>query len=321
MVLGAAALVFALAVGVILGSGPLRTALLGHSADEADGLRTQLAARDSDLVAANTANELLERHIEEIMPFTTEGRLADVNLALVIAPGVSTEQAERMASAVSASGATVVATATLSEAWLDVEQLAFRSALAEEIIADVGVATEQTAPEAVLHAALAQVLVPSLAGSPDSQGLDNELPPDTTLPQEQAGVLLDVLTRAGLLHLDRAPASETAVVAEPTVVLVLTPESDEGDASYADDSAALARLATALANSDLRTVIAQGARTESDPFAVAEQTSSATGTFAVVSNAWGPAGPILVILAAADDRSSGDRFYGDPERERLVPAS
>jgi hypothetical protein len=325
VVLVSAALVFALAVGVILGSGPLRTALLGQGANEADALRADLAARDADVASATHANDVLARYIAELEPFTTEGRLGDVNLALVIAPGVTPEQAERVASAVTASGASVVATTTLSELWLDPDQVAFRTALAEEIVADVGVATEQTAPEAVLHAALAQVLVPSLAVAPEPWSSDEALPPDTTLPQEQAAVLLDVLTRAGLVTVSRAQVAAGEAIAEPTVVVLLTPETGTQtvaeDQGYADASAALLRLAITFAQSDLSTVVAQGSRTDGDPFAAAEAMAPGSPGVSVVSDAWGPVGSVLVVLAAEAGASSSNRFYGDPQRARLVPAS
>lgn len=318
-VVGSAALVFALAVGVILGSGPLRTALVGGNADEAEGLRAELADREAQLAEASDSQQILTRYLDEATGAATAGMLAEVKVAIVIAPGVDADSAQSMTAAVTESGGVVVATVTLGEAWLDENQVAFRAALAEEIVADVGVATEQTAPEAVLHAALAQVLVPSLAGASDQSAQDPELPPDTTLPQQQAEVLLDVLTRAGLVSMQRAPRADDGTVVEPTTVVLLTAPAAPDDSGYADDSAALIRLAGNLVDSQLRTVVAQGPRTAGDPHEVTATRTSGAPRFSVVADAWGPAGRLAVVLAAHAEQAGDSGLYGDPDRDRLLP--
>ncbi len=320
-----AALVFALALGVILGSGPLRTAFLGEGAREAEALRAQLAERDNAVADAAAENELLARYLDELSHVAAEDRLADRTIAVVVAPGVDPDDADAMAKAFTDAGGTVVATATLTPLWLDPDQVAFRTALAEEIVADVGVATEQTAPEAVLQSALVQILAPTLGGTSEGAEPDPALPPDSTLPQEQAEVLLTVLSRAGLVELERssAPAPDDAApgVAEPDVVVVLTPDAPPHgeDLPFADNSAALARLASTIAGNGLPTVLAQGGRTTGDPWSAVEGIHGTSTDLSMVAHAWSAGGAIMVILAAERELIGTHALYGDPAAESLLP--
>ncbi len=322
-----AGLIFAMAVGVILGSGPLRTAFLGDNARESEALRDQVAQRDQAVADAHAQSELLARYLDELTDVAAQGRLADINVALVVAPGVTRDQVDAMAATITQAGGTVVATATLADAWLDPDQAAFRAALAEQLVADVGVSADQTSPEAVLHAALLYVLAPSLADVPQSTAApDSDLPPDTTLPQDRAGVLLTVLERAELLDVEKAspaagPDDTQAIAADVHVAIVLTPGATQAGSSlaaYSADSVAVARLARAFTAS-LPTVLVQGERAQGDPAqALTDQVADSPGP-SIVTHAWSPGGALLVVLAAQAEHNGKHGLYGDPAAEFLVP--
>ncbi len=146
----------ALAVGIILGAGPLQNSI-GNSLnsqvdtlrESREELRTQL---DNVKAEASTANAALEVAAEQILPGTLTGR----RVALVAIPGVDdtdlTTTKDRLVSA----GAEISSMVSLTNSFASSEQATYRQALASQMASYVGVQGAST--DAVVASALDYVL-------------------------------------------------------------------------------------------------------------------------------------------------------------------
>lgn len=336
VVFAAAAVLVALAIGVILGSGPLRTALTGQTAAESDALRAQVADLTSQYEQQQLSTEVYARALAELGPIATQGRLEGHAVAIVTTPDVTAAQIESATSTIESAGGTVVATASLRTGWFAEEQAAFRAAMAQQIATDVGGTEEGAAPEAVLHSALVQALLPAVAEAATEQE-DGALPgPDPTVSRSE--VLRELLARAELATVGEtgntlpAPQDEPTQAPEegeadrpPTADLVVILVGDQALASAesgdpAPDAASLARLGAAFAASQKAVVVVTGPAHEGDVASAVDANTTQLRTVTVVTDAWGAAGPILLVLASEEQLDGGAGIYGDPARSRLVPA-
>ena len=319
--IGALAVVFAIAVGIILGSGPLRTALTGQTAAQADALRGELADRDAQLIAKDQLLAANQELIAALVPVAAHDRLAGETAVVLVGPGVDASAVEATTAALEAAGADVSATATLAPSWLSAEHVAFRAALAQQIIADVGVADATASPEQVLSGALVQALVPSAAVAAGPAPDPGEAPLDAAIAAQRSAVLRDVLTRAELVTIAEAqtPSDPASPAPEPTIAVILV--GDETDAAARATSAQqLVRLAAAFGQAGLGTVLASGTPQSDDVGAAVAADREASGGASVVANAWSDVGPLVIVLAAQEQRAGGAGIYGSSERGTLLPS-
>jgi hypothetical protein len=263
--LAATAVVFALAIGIILGSGPLRTALTGQTAAQADDLRGQVADRDAQLLKRDQDLARTEELLRALVPVAVHGRLQGETVVLVVGASVPAESVATTKAALTAAGATVTVTVSLSPSWLSAEQGAFRSALAEQIIADVGVPDTTAPAEHVLSGALVQAVVPSAAAaSAPSPDPDTE-PLDAALAAQRAAVLSDVLTKADLVTFARAAAPPAEgddlapdVTPDPTLAVLLVGDQED-PAERALAAQQWVQLGATFAEAGLGVVLVTGA--------------------------------------------------------------
>jgi len=319
----AAAMVFTLALGVILGSGPLRTALTGQSAAQADALRTQIAERDAQLAAKDEEIARGAQVLEQLVPVAVQGRLLGQGVVIVVGPGMDEDAVAATADALRAAGATVTATARLSDTWLAAEQGAFRRALAEQIVTDVGVPDAGASAEQILAGALVQALVPSaaLADAPAPDPADAPL--DAAISAQRSAVLAEVLTRADLVVIEDSadgPAAGDGQLHGPSASLAVILVADEADAvARAAGADRFARLGAAFASARVGTVLVTGAPQTDDVGAVVAESPAVASGASVVANGWDALGPLVVVLAAQEQLWGGSGVYGAVDRGPLLP--
>ncbi len=194
----------ALAVGIVLGAGPLKESIGDTLTGEVDALRERSSELRTELdeaaVALARSQSAFVAVSDDLLAGTLEGRRVAVVQVGSVAGGVLDEVAGRLAQA----GATVTAQARLTDQWVDPGRASFRRSLAGTVLEyldpppadDAGTTTE-----------LAEAVV---------QGLSNARPEDPDLLTEDAGVLLQLLTDAELLELSGdvvTPADGVVVVA------------------------------------------------------------------------------------------------------------
>ena len=149
--------IFAIAVGVLLGSGPLRSALTGAGSSDEQALEEARAQAE----AAQAQADLGYEFADAAGPAAVRGWLTDREVAVVRLANVSEEDAAAASAKLTDAGATMVANAALTDDWDSEDRAAFRDALAAQITDSIEDPPVGATSSDVLAAALAQALVPS----------------------------------------------------------------------------------------------------------------------------------------------------------------
>ena len=112
----------ALAVGIVLGAGPLKGELGDTLNKEVAGLRQDKADLNSQLGEARAASEARDAYIAETNPIVLAGVLQDRRVALVVLPGSDAAVAESTAATLRSSGAAVVSTTSVADDWVTADE-------------------------------------------------------------------------------------------------------------------------------------------------------------------------------------------------------
>ena len=171
----------ALAVGIVLGAGPLKGEIGDTLSNEVAGLREDKVRLNGQLEQANAATEAGNSYIGETNPEVLAGVLQDRRVALVVLPGSDAAVVESTSATLRSAGASVASTTSVSETWVTTEEAsaATRDTAVQDAAAGAGVDLTETgavAPRDVLLAALlttpAQEGAGALAASTATAGLE-----------------------------------------------------------------------------------------------------------------------------------------------------
>ncbi|WP_392541872.1 copper transporter [Oryzobacter telluris] len=158
----------ALAVGIVLGAGPLQGEIGDTLNREVAGLRQDKAQLNTQLQQSNAARDGLDAYIAETNAQVLSGALSDRKVALVVFPGSDGAVAEATAAGLRSAGASVVSTTSVTDSWVSVDasSAAARDTAVAEAASRTGVDVSETgavAPRDVLLAAL--LTAPKAAGA------------------------------------------------------------------------------------------------------------------------------------------------------------
>ncbi|WP_159450091.1 copper transporter [Demequina sp. NBRC 110056] len=307
------AVFLALAVGVVLGSGPMRDAFTGSLAEQVDELETDLAQAEADVVAAEAQTSTARQYADESAPAMLSGALLGTSVATVQVSQADAQAQAGVRDRLVQAGATVNAEVVVEPIWTDPSQTAFRSSLASTIAPNVVGVDDSTSAPTVLAHALAQALMPGVypAGFDESALSDTDFPDAENAPDRSA-LLLDLLTEAGLVSgVTTDAVSAFAVVAGPGA---------EDDATRAEDSGIMAALATTLAQYTRGVVVASGVDAAGDVPSAVLNSPDASATVATVVEGTEYYGQISVPLALADAQAGAVGHFGPGEGRTLVPS-
>lgn len=194
-VVSLSAVFLALAVGVVLGSGPLRTALvseLTNQTEELQGALDQAHAETADAVrTGQIGEEFVSQAASTLIGGSLEGRHVAIIRLLQPDGAEVTGMRERLVEA----GAEVTANLSVEPTWTDDAQTAFRAAFVSQVVSDVAGVDATVAPDRVLAHALAQTLVPTES----TDGTTPEASSSTVNPADRSAVLFDLLQGAELV--------------------------------------------------------------------------------------------------------------------------
>ena len=109
----------ALAVGIVLGAGPLKGELGDTLNKEVAGLRQDKIQLNAQLEEAAPGAEARDAYIADDQPDHAGRTLPERRVALVVLPGSDAAVAEATAATLRSSGAAVVSTTSVSEDWVD----------------------------------------------------------------------------------------------------------------------------------------------------------------------------------------------------------
>ncbi|MFT0848602.1 copper transporter [Actinomycetaceae bacterium L2_0104] len=123
----------ALALGIILGAGPLQNSIGDTLSGQVDTLRTSRDEARAELSQTQTVLEGSEGALaiagEQLLP----GTLTDRNIAIVVLPGASADTVSGLEKDLDLSGANVSAQITLTSAFADSAKGTYRGALASQL--------------------------------------------------------------------------------------------------------------------------------------------------------------------------------------------
>jgi hypothetical protein len=288
----------ALAVGIVLGAGPLEGELGDTLNKEVAGLRQDKADLNSQLETARAGSEAQDSYIGVTSPPVLSGLLQDRRVAVVVLPGSDAAVAESTTATLESAGATVASTTTVGDAWVSADDATAgaRDAVVQEAAVSARVDIQDSgavSPRDVLLAAL-------LTAAPD----------DVADPTRAAAsrTALDTLAGAELLDVD------TEGFAPADLVVVVAGEVTDGDAE-AQQAAAdhWVDLAIALDARSSGTVVAGEASTLGDGVAVLDalrNDATAAQGVSSVDNAGGAMGQASVVHALVEQTSGEVGQYG-----------
>lgn len=149
----------ALAVGVVLGAGPLQNSIGTALEDQVAALRTDRDAVRAERDQAVVRAERDEAYLSAVAPALIDGALAGRRVAVVTLPGASGDDVGRVSAAIEAAGGQIVSRVEVAEAWVDPARLQYRTTLAGQLLGYLDPAPSADAgADGVLAAALAQGL-------------------------------------------------------------------------------------------------------------------------------------------------------------------
>jgi hypothetical protein len=286
----------ALAVGIVLGAGPLKEDLGNTLTRELTQLRQDKTGLRADLTAAQKDIAARDTWAQAVAPAVVSGTLSGKTVAVVVAPGADGGVVKDTVATLTAAGAKVGSTITLTDAWVDPAKRTFRNNLANQLASLVKVPGGASSPDSLPGAVLSRAIL---------SGTDRA----TSRLETGASQALDGLRTADLLDVSPdqiTPASSVVMVGGP--VKGTTPEDT------ASRLAGYVQLARSLDSGGSGVVVT--AADSSDP-AVAGQLvsavrkdSDATKGVSTVDDPGVPMGQTTLAQALAEQYAGGVGQYG-----------
>ena len=147
----------ALAVGVVLGAGPLQNSLGTALNDQVTALRENRNATQAKLEQTETAVNERDSYITQAATSLLPGTLASKNVAMVLLPDAKAEDADAIAAQLKNAGATVTGRVSLTTTWVDVSRENYRSTFSGQVQGHLG-STNSKDANGILGEALAKAL-------------------------------------------------------------------------------------------------------------------------------------------------------------------
>ena len=147
----------ALAVGVVLGAGPLQNSLGTALNDQVTALRENRNATQAKLEQTETAVNERDSYIIQAATSLLPGTLASKNVAMVLLPDAKAEDADAIAAQLKNAGATVTGRVSLTSTWVDLSRENYRSTFSGQVQGHLG-STNSKDANGILGEALAKAL-------------------------------------------------------------------------------------------------------------------------------------------------------------------
>ena len=147
----------ALAVGVVLGAGPLQNSLGTALNDQVTALRENRNATQAKLEQTETAVNERDSYITQAASGLLPGTLASKNVAMVLLPEAKAEDADAITTQLKSAGATVTGRVSLTSTWVDLSRENYRSTFSGQVQGHLDSTTSKDA-NGILGEALAKAL-------------------------------------------------------------------------------------------------------------------------------------------------------------------
>lgn len=307
------AVFMALAIGVVLGSGPMHNALVGDMSGQIEALEAEAAQAQADAASARALTSTAQEFANESAPTLLAGRLAGVSVGTVASADAVADDVTGIRDRLVEAGATVAAEVTIEPTWMDPDQTAFRASLASTMAPNVVGVDADSPTSTVLAHALAQALMPGVLppGATEDDLADTDFP-DPADAAGRSGLLLDMLREANLVS-----GTATDGIQALTLIAGAGPDSD---GERAEVSSTLATTAAIFAQYTPGVVVASGLDQEADVASAVQNSPDASSTVTTVVEGTEFYGQISVPLSLADALNGGVGHYGPGEGRALLPS-
>lgn len=298
-VISLASIFLALAVGVVLGSGPLRTALVSELTNQTEELTAALDASQAETQAVQDEAAVGEQFTSEATAALIGGALDGRHVAIIRMFEPDGDDVTSIRDRVSSAGGTVTANVSIEPAWTDDGQTAFRAAFAAQIVENVVGVDATVSPDRVLAHAFAQMLIPTEfpEGTTPEAGAAS-----TATAADRAQVLLDLLKGADLVS-----GSVTGTV--DTVIFVVGPGPTDPDelALLTDVYVQIVGVTDEYAGG---TLVATGPPIDGDMVEAIQVSALLQDSITTVSDGLNFFGSYTVVLALAKEVAGSPGHYG-----------
>ncbi len=287
----------ALAVGIVLGAGPLKGDIGTRLTQQMTALRAEKTQLRTDLDAAKRDASARDTFSSAVAPAVMKGRLAGKTVALVVAPGVDADLVKNATASLIAAGAKVGSTVTLTDAWADPSKTTMRNTVASPFAALVKAPVGTSSPDQLAAAVLTHAI---LAGTDHS----------TERLTASASAALDGLKAGDLINVtpDQVVPSSSVVYLGGPVKGSTQQDADSRLAAYVQlvrqlDAGGSGVVVAAKSNTTDRTKSA-------DLVAAVRKDSDAVKVVSTVDDADLSMGQGTLVLALAEQYSGGAGQYG-----------
>ncbi|PFG19452.1 copper transporter [Serinibacter salmoneus] len=163
----------ALAVGIVLGAGPLQGAIADTLTVQVETLREERSQLRAEVEEAGVQLDRNATYIEATAPALLSDVMPQWRVAVVTLPGVAEDDLEGVTERIDEAGGRVTATVALTDMWADAGQGAFRAQLASRVGDDLTQQPQEAGDQVVLGYALAQALTEdaALAGAEEATAI------------------------------------------------------------------------------------------------------------------------------------------------------
>lgn len=150
------AVFLALAVGIVLGAGPLATPIGDALTGQVDKLRADRNALSKELNDSKAILAANEQTTAKFAPRLYNKMLANQKVALVVLPGARSEDVKAVSDQLTVAGAAICAQVNVSDNFFSPKKKAYREAMSGQLTEYLRDASRATTPDSTLAAALGQ---------------------------------------------------------------------------------------------------------------------------------------------------------------------
>ena len=313
-----ASVFLALAVGIVLGAGPLRGTIGDTLASEVTRLREEANTLRSDLSLAQSQVEARDEAIAALRPRSVAGVLDVSTVGLIVLPGAADASVDAAATVLTEAGGPVLGPVALSDAWTsseppDATARTEAAALLRELLA--GELPVGLDPERVIDLALARALAGDPAGEEDAQPttpVDGGAVTDTTdteTTEDPTGEqVLAILAEYGLVEVPEEIDSGAA-----DAFVVVAPDGAANGASvvtgWVDVIGALDDAGGVIVAGDL----SSDSAIDTDLIAAIRDSGELADRISTIDNLATPPGSTAVPFAVAEQMRGGSGHYGEAD--------
>ncbi len=282
----------ALAVGIVLGAGPLKEDIGNTLTSEVQNLRDDKATLRSELDAAQSAAKARDDFTTASNRSLLMGRLTNTTVSVVALPGADAALVKATTDTLTAAGAKIGSSVAVQAAWVDPDKATFRSTLGQQLASQVGVPVDQPSGD-VVNAVLARSVLTKAGG------------PATGAPAALEGLRTGELIRY----------TPDQVTPATVAVIVAGPISGSDSGAREARATALAQLSAALDVSGAGAVLVSaspkdGATDTTSIVATARADSDIAKGLTTVDDGELPMGQASVVFGLLEQEAGKAGHYG-----------